>query len=61
MGSKNACSLYTKLPVWYAHYDNVASFSDWSTVSFGGWSKPSMKQYQGDVTLCGCGVDKDFY
>ena len=34
----------------YAHYDNKASFSDFS--SFGGWKSPHAKQYQGDVTQC---------
>ncbi len=46
------------MPLWYAHYDNKASFSDFS--SFGGWSSPSVKQYQGDTTLCGFGVDMDY-
>eukprot|EP01034_Spumella_vulgaris_P028372 gene28374-35217_t len=31
-------------PLWYAHYDGVASFADFS--AFGGWSKPTAKQYQ---------------
>ena len=29
------------LPLWYAHYDDDASFSDFK--SFGGWSAPFMK------------------
>ena len=28
--------------LWYAHYDNNPSFSDFSP--FGGWSKPAIKQ-----------------
>jgi len=47
-----------ELPLWYAHYDNSASFSDFS--SFGGWTSPHAKQYQGDVTLCSMGVDRDY-
>jgi len=50
----------SSLPLWYAHYDQVQSFSDWSSTAignYGGWSSPSMKQYNGDLTLCGCGVD----
>lgn len=39
------------LPLWYAHYDNSASFSDFKT--FGGWSTPHAKQYQGTTTYCG--------
>lgn len=46
------------LPLWYAHYDNSASFSDFS--SFGGWSSPTAKQYVGDTTLCSFGVDLDY-
>ena len=44
--------------LWYAHYDNKASFSDFS--SFGGWSKPWAKQYIGDATVCSFGVDVNF-
>jgi hypothetical protein len=37
--------------LWYAHYDDNPSFSDFSP--FGGWSKPSIKQYRGDASVCG--------
>ena len=47
------------LPVWYPHYDNSPSFSDFE--SFGGWSKPNIKQYIGDHSSCGVGVDYNFY
>ena len=47
------------LPVWYAHYDNSPSFSDFT--AFGGWSKPSIKQFAGDVTTCGVDVDFNWY
>ena len=47
------------LPVWYAHYDGKAAFSDFS--SFGGWSKPNMKQYLGDKSSCGVGIDYNWY
>ena len=47
------------LPLWYAHYDNNPSFSDFDT--FGGWSSPSMKQYRGDTTICTAGVDLNYY
>mmetsp|Transcript_205 Transcript_205/g.415 ORF Transcript_205/g.415 Transcript_205/m.415 type:complete len:333 (-) Transcript_205:299-1297(-) len=46
------------LPLWYAHYDNKPSFSDFS--SFGGWRSPHAKQYAGDTTQCGLGVDKNY-
>lgn len=59
MGSRNACPGVASQQLWYAHYDNSPSFGDYTP--FGGWSKPSIKQYQGDTTLCGAGVDMDYY
>lgn len=59
MGGRNNCPSVASQQLWYAHYDNNPSFSDWS--NFGGWTKPAIKQYAGDVTLCGAGVDKNFY
>lgn len=44
--------------LWYAHYDNNPSFSDFQR--FGSWSKPFMKQYRGGGGLCGANVDLDF-
>ncbi len=58
-GSFTACASVASHDLWYAHYDNSPSFSDFS--SFGGWSKPHMKQYAGDTTLCGAGVDKNYH
>jgi len=55
-----AFSYGTNLPLWYAHYDNNPSFSDYASYAFGGWDSPHAKQYQGDVTLCSFGVDKNF-
>ena len=46
------------LPLWYAHYDDNASFSDF--VAFGGWSSPKVKQYEGDKSSCGVGIDYDY-
>lgn len=43
----------------YAHYDGKPSFSDFRP--FGGWSKPAIKQYAGDKTECGAGVDLNYY
>lgn len=45
--------------LWYPHYDNSKSFSDF--VSFGGWSKPAIKQYMGDVSSCSVGIDQNYY
>jgi len=47
------------LPLWYAHYDYSPSFSDFR--SFGGWSKPAIKQYEGNQRVCGAGVDLNYY
>ena len=47
-----------KVPLWYAHYDNSQSFSDFK--AFAGWSSPKMKQYAGDATLCNTDVDKNW-
>ena len=59
MGSVGACTTNNHVSLWYAHYDGSASFSDFR--SFGGWTKPNIKQYVGDTTLCGAGVDLSFY
>jgi GH25 family lysozyme M1 (1,4-beta-N-acetylmuramidase) len=45
--------------LWYAHYDGNPSFSDFAP--FGGWSRPSIKQYVGNAQVCGAGIDKNFY
>ncbi|ELP88332.1 lysozyme, putative [Entamoeba invadens IP1] len=45
-------------PLWYAHYDSSASFSDFK--AFGGWSSPYMKQYNGDMTACSHDVDYNY-
>ena len=52
-------SQFSQYPLWYAHYDNNPSFSDFSP--FGGWSSPAIKQYAGDVSFCSAGVDKNYY
>jgi len=59
MGSLGACTTANGVPLWYAHYDNSASFSDY--VKIGGWSKPNMKQFKGDTTMCSVGIDETFY
>jgi len=45
-------------PVWYAHYDDNPSFSDWEP--FGGWNDPAMKQYT-TGSSCGIGIDYNWY
>eukprot|EP00054_Salpingoeca_dolichothecata_P031787 m.264614 g.264614 ORF g.264614 m.264614 type:complete len:284 (-) comp28033_c0_seq1:44-895(-) len=56
MGSSTAGSRH---PLWYAHYDGNPSFSDFE--AFGGWTRPSIKQYGGDKSICGAGVDVNWY
>ena len=50
---------FSSYPIWYAHYDNNPSFSDFSP--FGGWTTPAIKQYAGDVSKCSCGIDENYY
>ena len=59
MGGRLNCPGVASHQLWYAHYDNKASFSDY--VEIGGWKKPNIKQFQGDTTLCGAGIDKNYY
>eukprot|EP00049_Salpingoeca_infusionum_P017566 m.353485 g.353485 ORF g.353485 m.353485 type:complete len:243 (+) comp16772_c0_seq1:62-790(+) len=56
MGSYTGGSSF---PLWYAHYDGNPSFSDFEP--FGGWSAPSIKQYQGTTSMCSAGVDLSWY
>lgn len=58
-GSRSACPSVASQQLWYAHYDGNPSFSDFS--AFGGWSKPTIKQFQGTNTVCGVSLDKNFY
>jgi len=48
----------SSFPLWYAHYDDNPSFSDFSP--FGGWSSPSIKQYEGNLDVCGASIDADW-
>ena len=47
------------LPLWYAHYDHNPTFSDFQ--SFGGWTRPNVKQYWDSVGECGINADADWY
>lgn len=60
MGSGCTVGADNSLPLWYAHYDNNPSFSDFSP--YGGWTSPNMKQYYDSTGLgCGIGADADWY
>ncbi|KAL0222774.1 hypothetical protein P9112_002164 [Eukaryota sp. TZLM1-RC] len=52
-------SEFSKYALWYPHYDNNPSFSDW--VPFAGWRYPAIKQYKGTTDICGTQIDKNFY
>ena len=49
---------FGSFPLWYAHYDNNPSYSDWA--AFGGWSAPVAKQYMGTTSFCGASVDLNY-
>ena len=59
MGGRLNCAAVSSVQLWYAHYDNNPSFSDF--IQIGGWKKPNIKQYKGDTTLCSAGVDLNYY
>jgi len=46
------------LPLWYANYDGVPDFNDFS--SFGGWRTPVMKQFSDAGAKCGASYDIDW-
>lgn len=50
---------FKSMPLWYAHYDNNPSFSDFTP--FGGWTKPNIKLYAGTTSMCSASVDKSWY
>ena len=49
-GTASACPHYTSVAMWYAHYDGKETFDDYAALSFGGWTKPTVKQYKGTTT-----------
>jgi hypothetical protein len=59
MGGIDRCQNFRELPLWYAHYDGVLSFSDFKP--FSGWEKPAIKQYKGSSILCNVnGIDLNY-
>lgn len=61
-GNDTYCSNFTDVPLWYAHFDGVKSFSDYGKATFGGWKTPIIKQYI-DLTrntVCGLTIDQDY-
>ena len=54
---------FSSIPLWYAHWDEKPDFDDFHEAGigpFGGWSKPTMKQYHGSVRACGVNVDLNY-
>eukprot|EP00013_Stygamoeba_regulata_P000367 CAMPEP_0177640140 /NCGR_PEP_ID=MMETSP0447-20121125/6387_1 /TAXON_ID=0 /ORGANISM="Stygamoeba regulata, Strain BSH-02190019" /LENGTH=331 /DNA_ID=CAMNT_0019142197 /DNA_START=150 /DNA_END=1148 /DNA_ORIENTATION=+ len=50
-------------PLWYAHYDSIPSFRDWYGEPYGGWTAPTIKQYDADGSStrhCGIEIDSDW-
>ena len=45
LGGASECKSFTDKPIWYAHYDMKPNFDDWNSNSFGGWAKPTLKQF----------------
>lgn len=54
MGSSNY-QYASSVPLWYAHYDGRASYSDFQP--FAGWSQPYMKQISDHGDKCGASYD----
>ena len=55
----NNTTSFNDVPLWYAQYNYRTSLSDWPTEHFGGWAKPTGKQWA-TKPLCGIGgVDWD--
>jgi len=50
---------FAGLPLWWAHYEGGPTFGDFTP--FGGWRKPAIKQFAGSTSLCGAGIDKNWY
>uniref|UniRef100_A0AC35GRK8 Lysozyme n=1 Tax=Panagrolaimus sp. PS1159 TaxID=55785 RepID=A0AC35GRK8_9BILA len=47
-------------PLWYAHWDGQQNFNGFK--AFGGWRKPAIHQFEGDVKgPCGVSMDKNWY
>jgi len=53
-----SCTVGADLPIWYAGYTGVPSFSDWRP--FGGWTSPTIHQYSDSSSIAnGCGFGAD--
>jgi GH25 family lysozyme M1 (1,4-beta-N-acetylmuramidase) len=50
-----AFSYGATLPLWYAHYDGQPTFDDF--IPFGGWGRPTIKQFNDQGAKCGVSYD----
>lgn len=50
---------FSHLPLWYSENDYNTSLSGFKP--FGGWTKPSLKQYSVTTNLCGASIGEDSY
>jgi hypothetical protein len=41
MGSYSACTSASTVPLWYAHFDDKETMSDYTKIA--GWSNPAIK------------------
>eukprot|EP01100_Stratorugosa_tubuloviscum_P015368 TRINITY_DN8780_c0_g1_i1.p1 TRINITY_DN8780_c0_g1~~TRINITY_DN8780_c0_g1_i1.p1 ORF type:complete len:226 (-),score=111.78 TRINITY_DN8780_c0_g1_i1:127-804(-) len=50
---------FKQYPLWYAHWDQNKNFNDAWAYTFGGWTKPAIKQYD-DKAPC-VSADSNYY
>ena len=51
---------YSNKPLWWASWNGAQNYNGFS--SFGGWTKPAMRQYLGDKNgPCGVNMDYNWY
>mmetsp|Transcript_11483 Transcript_11483/g.9903 ORF Transcript_11483/g.9903 Transcript_11483/m.9903 type:complete len:141 (-) Transcript_11483:244-666(-) len=59
MGANANKTTFSSLSLWYTGYDGSATFGTSADYTFGGWSKPELKQFQANSTVCGIVVNVD--
>lgn len=60
-GNEDFCKDFSNYPLWYSNLNNDPSFSDWNVVRFGGWVRPSIKQFIKGVNVCNCEINLNFF
>eukprot|EP01084_Bolivina_argentea_P022327 41489_1 len=59
-GQCDACKSVSDIQLWYADWDGATNFNDYSNLPFGGWTSPTIKQYDDKCSYC-ANVDRDWY